>query len=403
MKPLAGVRVVELANWIAAPAAGAVLADLGADVIKVEPPGGDPVRGFLRPAQVSGPAAEVDYPFTVSNRGKRSVELAINVEAGRAALLELVSSADVFLTNMLAYRLSRYGLEASNLQAVNPRLVVAQVSGYGSRGPDAHRPGYDITAFFARGGMIHTMTPPDGDAPKPPTGPGDHATGMALVAAILLGLRAVDKTGQGQVVDTSLLSMGIWTMGTMLAATLVDGRDSGRRSRSTEITALNNRYRTADDRWLYLTMPGGEKWPKLCEVLGVEDMVTDERFRDARARYRNMGLVVERLDKAFASKTRAEWGRILDDAGLVWGPVYSLTEVVADPQADALGLFPEIEHPTAGRFRTVGIPFEMEGADIGPSGPAPSVGEHSEEVFRELGWDETRLEEARLSGAFGRP
>ena len=401
MKPLADVRVVELANWIAGPAAGAVLADLGADVIKVEAPGGDPVRGFLRSPELTGPAEQVDYPFTVSNRGKRSVTLAVNTEAGREALLALAANADVFLTNMLNYRLERYGLEPSDLLEVNPGLVVARVSGYGSRGPDAHRPGFDMTAFFARGGMIDSMTAPDGEAPKPPTGPGDHATAMALVAAILVGLRTAERTGRGQVVDTSLLSMGIWTMASMLAATLVDGRDGERRSRSTEITALNNRYRTADDRWLFLTMPGGKQWPPLCVALGVEDMIDDERFADAEARSENMGLVVKRLDEAFAKRTLAEWGRILDGAGLVWGPASTLSEVASDPQAEMSGLFPEVEHHAAGTFRTVATPFEMEGADLDPTGPAPEAGEHTESVLREIGWDGARIEAARLGGAFG--
>ena len=403
MKPLADVRVVELANWIAAPAAGAVLADLGADVIKVEAPTGDPVRGFLRSPEVSGSAADVDYPFTVSNRGKRSVTLAVNTAAGREALLALAGSADVFLTNMLNYRLVKYGLEPSDLLEVNPRLVVARVSGYGSRGPESHRPGFDMTAFFARGGMIDTMTPPDGDAPKPPTGPGDHATAMAMVAAILLGLRTAERTGRGQVVDTSLLSMGIWTMASMLAATLVDGRDREHRSRSSEVTALNNRYRTSDDRWLFLTMPGGAMWRPLCLVLGVEDMIEDERFADADARRENMALVVERLDRAFATRTLGEWGVILDEAGLVWGPASSLSDVASDPQAEVLGLFPEIEHPAAGRFRTVATPFEMEGADLRPTAPAPDPGEHTGSVLREMGWDDARIEAARLRGAFGQP
>ena len=401
MRPLTGVRVIELANWIAAPSAGAVLADLGADVIKVEPPGGDPVRGFLRPPKVEGPAADVDYPFTVNNRGKRSITLAVNTEAGVDALLAVVRTADVFLTNMLPHRLVRYGLEPSRLMDANPRLVVARVSGYGSRGPDAWRPGYDVTAFFARAGMIESMTPPDGDAPKPPTGPGDHATGLAAVAAVLIGIRAVEQTGEGQVVDTSLFSTGVWTMATMLSPTLIDGRQPSRRSRNSEVSALNNRYRTADDRWLFLTMPGGTMWPTLCKVLGVEDMIDDERFADTRSRYHNMEVVVERLDAAFSTRTLGEWSTLLDESGLVWAAAGRMTDVVIDPQAEALGLFPAIEHPTAGTFRTVAAPIEMEGVGIGPAGRAPEPGEHTEEVLSEIGWDQDRIDEARAAGAFG--
>ncbi len=390
-----------MAGWIAAPAAGAVLADLGADVIKVEPPDGDPVRGFLRPARVTGPAGEVDYPFTVSNRGKRSVTLAVNTSAGREALLALVAHADVFLTNMLSHRLDKYRLTPDDLLGVNPRLVVARVSGFGSHGPDAHRPGYDVTAFFARGGMLNSMTPPDGDAPKPPTGPGDHATAMAMVAGIMIGLRVAEATGRGQVVDTSLFSMGIWTMATMLAATLIDGRETEQRSRHSEITALNNRYRTADDRWIFLTMPGGRQWPTLCQVLGLEALLDDERFSTQRARYENMAEVVEQLDAAFAQRTLAEWETLLDRAGLIWGAVSTLGEVVKDRQAEVMEMFPEVVHPVAGEFRTVATPITVHGVDTRPTGPAPEVGEHTREVMMEAGWNPERIADAHRRGAFG--
>ena len=399
--PLQGVRVVESANWIAAPSAGAVMADLGADVVKVEPPEGDSVRGILRPPKVEGPRAEADYPFTVNNRGKRSVVLDFRRPAGREALLELAASAGVFLTNMLPQRMEKYDIAPERLLAANPRLVITLVSGYGRSGPEAHRPGYDVTAFFGRAGLTEAMTGPGADAPMPPTGPGDHNTGMAAVAGTLAALRLAESTGRGRVVDVNLFASGIWTMATELAPALIDGRQPSRRARNRAVTALNNRYRTADDRWLFLTMPGPRMWPPLCRALGLEELTDDERFADPSARYRNMEELVRRLDEAFASRPLAEWAAVLDEAGLVWGPANRLTDVIDDPQARAMGAFPTLEHPTAGEFRTVASPIRMEDVPIAPQGPAPAVGQHTERVFTELGWDAARLAGARDQGAFG--
>lgn len=399
--PLAGVRVVESANWIAAPSAGAVLADLGADVIKVEPPEGDSVRGLIRQPKVQGERAAVDYPFTVSNRGKRSVTLDFRRPEGVAALLELTASAQVFLTNMLPQRMEKYGIAPPRLLSANRRLVVTLVSGYGRTGPEARRPGYDVTAFFGRAGLTEAMTGPEADAPMPPTGPGDHNTGMAAVAATLAALRLAEETGRGQVAEVSLYASGMWTMATELAPVLIDGRQPSRRARNRAVTALNNRYRTADDRWLFLTMPGGRMWPLLCRTLGLEELIEDERFADPSARYRNMEELVERLDGAFSSRTLGEWAEILDEAGLVWGPANRLTEVADDPQAQSMGSFPPLEHPTAGEFRTVATPIRIDGAPIAPQGPAPEAGQHTEEVFTELGWSGERISKARRQGAFG--
>ena len=195
--PLSNIRVVEATNWMAAPSAGAILADMGAEVIKVEPPSGDAVRGLIRPPKVDGDAADIDYSFTVDNRGKKSVAIAFNEPEGADVMRRLISGADIFLCNLLPDRQARYGLDPDTLLAETPRLVHATLTGYGLEGPDADRPGFDLTTFFGRGAITDSMSEPGGVAPNPRTAQGDHTTGLALVASILAALRLVEQTGEG--------------------------------------------------------------------------------------------------------------------------------------------------------------------------------------------------------------
>jgi crotonobetainyl-CoA:carnitine CoA-transferase CaiB-like acyl-CoA transferase len=398
MKPLDGITVVELAGWVAAPSAGAILADLGADVIKIEPPGGDRLRGMLRPPKVTGDRAAVDYPYTVDNRGKRSIVIAVNETVGGDLVRKLVARADIFLTNMLAHRQTRYGFDPETLFAIRPDLVHASLSGYGLEGPDAATPGYDVTAFFGRAGITDTITDPESDAPSPAAGQGDHATGLAMVGSVLAALRLAEKTGAGQIVDVSLFATGVWTMASDLSAVLIDRRQPTSRARNGVVSALNNRYRCEDGHWVVLTMPEQGWWAKFCAAFELGAIEHDERFADARSRYRNMAALVEILDEVFVSRPMAEWAEVLDGAGLIWGPAARLIDVINDPQAAAVGLFPTIEHPVAGAFQTVASPISVSGAEVGPRGPAPDPGDHTDELLAELGLDPIAIAELRSAG-----
>jgi crotonobetainyl-CoA:carnitine CoA-transferase CaiB-like acyl-CoA transferase len=391
------VKVVELSSWMAAPSAAAVLADLGADVIKVEPPGGDPARGLSRPPRPTPGKPDLDYSFQVDNRGKRSIGVAVNRPEGADVVRRLIGGADVFLCNLLHHRQRRYGLDAPSLLESNPRLVHATLTGYGPDGPDTSRPGYDVTAFFGRGAVTESMIEPGGVAPNPRPAQGDHATAIALVAAVLAALRMVDQTGQGQVVDVSLLGMAAWTMGTDLSAPLIDGRQPRKRDRFHLITPLANRFRCSDDRWIVLNMPEGHWWPRFCEAVGGSDWLHEPRFASTKARYDNMPDLIALIDEKFAARPLAEWAQIFDEAGLIWGPVSSLAELASDPQAEAAGCFPEIHHP-GGTFRTVGIPFRLAGADVGPRGPAPDLGQHTHEVLDSVGFPAEEVAELLSSG-----
>ncbi|MGB3737451.1 MAG: CaiB/BaiF CoA-transferase family protein [Ilumatobacter sp.] len=398
--PLAGLRVVEATNWMAAPGAAAILADMGADVVKVEPLTGDAVRGLIRPPRVPDGAPDIDYSFTVDNRGKRSVAIAFDEPAGADVMHRLVAGADIFLCNLLPHRQARYGLDPESLLAENPRLVHATLTGYGINGPDAERPGFDVTTFFGRGSVTDSMTEPGGVAPNPRTAQGDHTTSLALVASILGALRLVDSTGEGQVVEVSLLATAAWTMASDLSAVLIDGRQPTKRDRRHLITPLANRFRCGDDRWIILNMPEPRWWPGFCAAIERPELLDDARFVTPRDRFDNMPELIDLIDEAFATKPIEEWGRIFDDAGMIWGPASTMAELADDPQAAAIGLFPEVEHP-GGSFRTVAVPIGIRGADIAPGGPAPLLAAHTTEVLEGLGYSDDEIARLAASGAIG--
>jgi crotonobetainyl-CoA:carnitine CoA-transferase CaiB-like acyl-CoA transferase len=399
--PLAGVRVVEVAGWMAAPGATAIMADMGADVIKVEPLTGDPMRGATRQPDPDAGGARVDPGFQMDNRGKRGIAVAVNTDGGADLVRRLVANADVFVTNLLPGRQQRYGLDAATLQGQNPRLVHATLSGYGLEGPDTQRPGYDLTAFFGRGAILDAMT--EADATTPPRlrpAQGDHTAALSLLASILAALRLAEATGEGQVVEANLLATATWTMSTDLAATLVDGQPptSGRRSRP---HALHGAFRCADGRWLVLFMPEPRWWEPFCEAVGHPEWATDERFADIRARRQHMGELTDLLDEAIAAKPLEEWARIFDGYRFIWGPASTLPELASDPQAESLHLYREVSDPDAGDFRTVAAPVHVEGADITPRGPAPAVGAHTRDVLTELGLSDDDVRGLAADGVVG--
>lgn len=389
-----------MTSWMAAPSAAAVLADLGADVVKVEPLNGDAARGMIRPPKIPEGMPKIDYSFQVDNRGKRSVAIAVDRPEGAQLVTRLVERADVFICNLLPHRQQRYQLDPQSLFAVSPRLVHATLTGYGLTGPDAQRPGYDVTAFFGRGAITDSLTEPGGVAPMPRPAQGDHVAGLALVAGILAALRLVDQTGEGQAIDVSLLGTAAWTMATDLSAPLIDGRQPTKRGRNRLISALANRFRTGDDRWIVLNMPEPRWWKPFVEAVGRPEWVEDPRFDTVKSRFDNMPELIAEIDAIFATRTLEEWGRTFDEAGLIWGPASTLAELASDPQAEANGVFPTVQHP-GGTFRTVGVPFNIHGADVGPRGPAPDVGQHTTEVLTEAGLTEGEVAALGAAGIVG--
>ncbi len=394
--PLDDIVVIEIDNWMASPSAGAVLADLGARVIKVEPLSGDPMRNMSRPIknpQISDAIKSLDLQFDVDNRGKESVAVALDQPEGAALVRRLVEKADIFMCNLLINRQAKFGLDPATLLQVNPKLVHATLTGYGTTGPDAGRPGYDVTAFFGRSGLYDAQREGnDGVVPMARPAQGDHTTGLAFVGSILAALRLAERSGAGQVVETSLYETAVWTQASDYAVTAVDHAPVRRRGRKEMLAITANRFPCGDDKWVVFNMlPDTAYWPRMCQAIEVEELIDDERFADASARYRNMAELIDLIDAALAKRSRDEWGEVFDKAGLIWGPVMGLHEVPQDPHAIELGLFPQVQHPEAGVYTTVNIPMRFANADVRPRGPSPAVGEHTSKVLLDNGFSQEEI------------
>ncbi len=386
---LEGLRVVELATYIAAPGAAGIMADWGADVIKVESPEGDPMRRFfdtIGSDQASNPVFELD------NRGKRAVVLDIRSDLGREALKALVATADIFLTNVRTAALARAGLDHEALKAVNPRLIYASLTGYGLTGPDADKPGMDVAAFWSRAG-VGAITAPKGSEPFPiRTGMGDHVTSLATVSAILAAVYERERTSVGRLVETSLLRTGVYAIGSDMAIQLRLGKLASTRGRREAVQPLANFYKTADGRWIcLLPRQGSIDWPRIAAAAGRPELVDDPRFASAKARREHGEALVDILDAAFGAMTYAQAAQALDAGDITWAPYQTPRELADDAQAEAAGCFVQTPDGRGGTFRAPAAPARFPGALDGPRGPAPALGADTAAVFRELGWNEEKI------------
>jgi crotonobetainyl-CoA:carnitine CoA-transferase CaiB-like acyl-CoA transferase len=378
---LDGVKVLELGAWVAGPSAGALLADWGADVWKVEPPRGDPFRALLTS---QGYSPEIpNAPFIADNRGKRSVAIDLSSDDGRVAMESMLAATDVFVTNNRVKSLSRLDLSPEAVSARHPKLVVALITGYGSTGPDRDRAGYDIGAFGGRSGVLHQMRAGAAPPTTTPSGFGDHFVGLATMSAIVGALFERTRTGRGQIVETSLLRTGTFALTWELSIQLMRGRVPGGFDRRSIKNPLVNCYRTFDDEWFWLLgVEADRHLPQLLTAVEREDLADDARFADARSRRHNSGDFIDELDAIFGARPMNHWKRRFDDCGVWWAPVATPEAVVADEQAAAAGCFVEV----AGQeYRTVANPVEFRQHPLASVSPAPELGHDTESVLREVG------------------
>ncbi|MGW0761700.1 CaiB/BaiF CoA transferase family protein [Streptomyces sp. NPDC002814] len=384
MRPLEGIAVVELGMWVAAPAAATMLADWGADVIKVEAPTGDPNRYTLRHV---GQEIDSAPPFETDNRGKRGIVLDLRAEDGKAHLEQLLERADVFVTNLRPGALERLGLSPDEIRTRHPRLVVGTLTGYGWTGAERDRAGYDVSAFWARPGIAAMLNPAGEPPPGIRPGLGDRTAAANLVAGVLAALLRRERTGEGGVVDVSLLRSGTYANGNDLALQNFFGKRGRTRARTEHESPLYNSYRSADDRWFWLVgLEGNRHWPGVLKALGREDLGEDERFATGKARRGHVRELIAVFDEEFAKRPLAEWAERFDAEGVWWAPVQTLAEVAADPQAEAVGAF--VEQPGMGEappLRTVATPVSFWGVDDKPRTGAPTLGEHTDQILNELG------------------
>jgi crotonobetainyl-CoA:carnitine CoA-transferase CaiB-like acyl-CoA transferase len=394
--PLEGIRVVEVASFVAAPSGGALLADLGAEVIKVEVPEGELYR-HTKP-HMGGYKSDFDGgpPFEMDNRGKKSLALDLTRPEARDALQKVIARADVVLTNLLPARQKKYGLDPDSLRAKRPALIHATLNGYGVRGDEANAPAFDYTAYWARTGMMDMFRAPEAIPAFLRPGVGDHAAGVSLVAGILAALRVRDRTGEGQAIEVSLLQIGLYIQGNDMANVLATGQSPPMHDRAAPRNPLWNSYPTADDRWLMLVMVESQRyWPNVCRALALDGVESDARFADPVARYRNSRALVEILDREFRARTLAEWEAELRRHPLIWSPVRRMHEVIDDPQVRAMGYFSTVTHPKLGQFQSVGPPFRMSGHAMPANRPAPELGADNEAVLRAAGLTDDEIAKLR--------
>jgi crotonobetainyl-CoA:carnitine CoA-transferase CaiB-like acyl-CoA transferase len=400
---LDGIRVIDAASFIAGPVATTAMADFGADVIKIEPPGGDTYR--LRNAGY--PPSPYNFPWIVDNRNKRSLALDLRAEDGRRVLHRLVESADVFVTNVPLDGRARLGVRWEDLSPLNPRLIYGSITAYGESGAEASRPGFDSTALWARSGLMDLVRPaPEAPPSRSLPGMGDHPTGMSLFGAIMAALYQRERTGRGAMVGTSLLANGLWLNAIAVQGILCGARTVVRPPREQAVDALGNLYRCRDGRWFLIALtPDGRRWEDFTAAIGRPDLFADPRFATPAVRRDNAGALIAILDALFGERDWADWRRVLEASGIAFGVVGTLDDIPHDAQMRDSGALVPIDDPRAGAPLTVSSPVWIGGQDKVPPTMAPGIGEHTTEVLREAGLEEAEIARLLQAGviAQGKP
>ena len=392
-----GLKVLDLASYIAGPAATTILGDFGADVVKVEPPKtGDAYRYFYQTPP--NPTSEVNYAWQLTNRNKRGIALDLKSPDAKEVLHRLICWADVLVVNFPPRVKASLGVTYEDVAPLNPRLIYADITGYGSEGPEADTPGFDVTAYWARSGLMEVTH----DAGSPPTLPipgiGDHATATSLYAAIVTALYVRQTTGKGGHVSTSLIANGIWAAAAWVEGGLNDGRFFQQHDRKNPPNALLNPYQTSDDRWILLVAAQRKDWPGFAKAIGKPELLEDPRFTEEN-RLSNGAALVELLDPLFASQPLAYWKQVLNAGRVIFGVVQIAHEIINDPQLAANNILVPVERLGRPPARTVNNPIQIFGAGTVKPGVAPQLGEHGEEILKELGFADTEIAQLNNSGA----
>ena len=393
--PMDGVKVVEVGMWVAGPAGAAILGDWGADVVKIEPPDGDPFRGLL-----SGIVDGVSPPFELDNRNKRSIGLNLSLPEGRDVAAALVDQADVFVTNARPSALARAGLDWDAVSARNPRLVYAHVTGYGLSGEDADRAAYDVGAFWSRAGVAASLTADGENLPYQRGGMGDHMAGMAAAGAVAAALYARERTGEGQLVSTSLLRIGMYMLGWDVNMSLRLGVPTVPMTVMAPPNPLISAYEAGDGkRFWMLGLQGDRHWPDVLRAVDRPEWADDERYADLMSRFANSAELVRELGAIFATKPLDEWATVFDREDVWWAPVQHAHDLVEDPIARAAGGFVSVPVEGGEPVDMVASPIDFAGTPWSPRSMPPEFAQHTEEVLLELGHDWDRIIELKELGA----
>lgn len=390
---LEGLKVLEVANWVAAPSACAILADLGAEVIKIEhPETGDPIRSIdVTERGVVAYSGGVNLTFELLNRGKKSLGVNLGSPQGQEIVRKLAARSDVLVTNLTPHRQERYRLTYEDVSALNPSIIYMVLTGYGTEGPERDRSGFDYAAFWARSGIMGTLGEPDAPPVQQRPGIGDQTTSLCMTAAIGMALYERERSGQGQRIDCSLLNTGMWTIGLDMMSSLSNKQATEHISRLEVGNPLYNFYQAADGKWMQLVMIESERfWTGFCGSMGLERLADDARFATHAVRVRNSKELIRILDGLFLTAPRAEWGKKLDEGGCIWAPIQTLDEVVDDPQVRANGYVGTLDHPEEGSFEILRTPITFQRTPAKLRNSAPELGQHGDDILVDLGytWDE---------------
>ena len=392
-----GLKVLDCASFIAAPAAATVLSDFGADVIKIEPPGtGDPYRNL--PNLPGYPASEHNFAWMLEARTRKSLALDLAKPEAQAVLYKLVAEADVFITNMPPPVRAKLGITYEHLAHLNDRLIYASFTGYGEKGEEANKPGFDSNAYWARSGLMDLVRADEHTTPaRSIAGMGDHPCAMAFYGAIVTALYKRERIGKGSHVSSNLMANGVWAASVLAQAKLVGAKFGERRPRERALNAVTNHYQCKDGRWLILSLLNEDRqWPTLARCLGREDLVTDARFETKKERHARSLELIKIFDETFATRDLAEWRKILDGNGLVFGVVGILDDIPNDKQMIENEVLVPFENDT---MLTISSPIWVDGSKkVQPRKP-PGLGEHSDEILRNAGYDEAAIGKLRASGA----
>ncbi|MBN1367301.1 MAG: CoA transferase [Dehalococcoidales bacterium] len=396
--PLSGIKVIEITNFQQGPVAGMRLGDLGADVIKIETKTGDPARDFMRIIGAESGLKGHNYYFEHNNRNKKSIVLDLKKARGKEIFFKLIDTADVFLTNMSIDAPIKMGIGPKVLLKRNPRLIYAHASGWGRHGTDANYLSFDYTGI-ARSGLMMTC----GERGSPPAqiipGVGDEIGGLMCAWGVTAALYTREKTGKGQLVDTSLMGSIIGALGLIMAAPAILGQEFQRGKRDEAGNPLYSHYQCQDGKWLAIAHLQPDKyWPNVCRAIDLPDLKDDPRFGSIESRCTHSKELVAILDAKFATKPRDEWLKILKESNCICTPVQSQSEVCNDPQALANKYFINVEHPEWGEIKMVGFPWDFSETPAAWGKKAPELGEHTDEVLLGLGYDQNEIAELKREG-----
>ena len=395
---LSGIRVIDCGTYVAGPAAATVLSDFGAEVIKIErPEGGDLWRLF---SKLPGTAkSELDWCWVLTNRNKKSIALDLGRPEGRDALLRLVRTADIFLTNYQRTLLEKFGLTWEKLSAENERLVYAHLTGYGDAGEDADDPAFDALAYWARSGLMMSVTGADGTPGSPRPGMGDHPTSMSMFGAIMLGLYNRERTGRGSRVTTSLLASGAWANACDIQAKFCNATFPQRGAGKHPLNPLTAAYLTRDGKlFLLVQIDPDNEFPRLCKIFGQPEMATSELFATNEAREEHAAELHAILESQFEGRDFAEWRTLFKQHDIKFAPLPRIEEVVSDPQMRAAEAFVGIDYPGVGVIETVNSPVFVSGYEKRKPVPAPELGAHTSEILKELGYSDSEIQKMTRNG-----